>query len=218
VTGCAVVTLNGNGSSVKIGIIGGTFDPFHNGHLAIAEEAMTKLGLIEVLFVPAGHPWLKAGQLVTAAEHRVEMVRQAIAGWPHYRLITVEVDRAGPSYTVDTIAELRSQYGAGTDLFFILGWDSLSEVPRWHQPSRLIELCYLVAVPRPGQGEPDLNSLEAAVPGISRRVILLDGPRVDISATGIREKVARGKAIADLVPEAVARYVKQRGLYLSATG
>jgi nicotinate-nucleotide adenylyltransferase len=218
VTGCAVATLNGSGSSVKIGIIGGTFDPFHNGHLAVAEEAMNRLDLIEVLFVPAGQPWLKADQPVTGVEHRVEMVRRAIAGRPRYRLTTVEVDRAGPSYTVDTIAELRAQYGAGADLFFILGWDSLSEIPRWQQPSRLIELCQLVAVPRPGQVGPDLDSLEADVPGISRRVILLDRPLVDISATKIREMVARGGSIADLVPEAVAKYVKQHRLYLSVPG
>jgi nicotinate-nucleotide adenylyltransferase len=203
---------------VKIGIIGGTFDPFHNGHLAIAGEAMTKLDLVEMLFVPAGQPWLKVGQPVTAVEHRVEMVRRAIAGRPHYRLTTVEVDRTGPSYTVDTITELRSQYGDGADLFFVLGWDSLSEIPRWHQPSQLIELCQLVAVPRPGQVEPDLSSLEADVPGISRRVILLDGPRVDISATAIRGMVARGRSIAELVPEAVEQYIRQHGLYLSVPG
>jgi nicotinate-nucleotide adenylyltransferase len=203
---------------VKIGIIGGTFDPFHNGHLAIAEEAMTKLDLIEVLFVPAGRPWLKADRPVTAVEHRVEMVRRAIAGRPHYRLTTVEVDRAGPSYTVDTIAELRAQHGAGADLFFILGWDSLSEIPRWHQPSRLIELCHLVAVPRPGEVQPDLSSLEADVPGISRRVTLLDGPLVDISSSEIREMVAQGRSIADLVPETVAKYIKQHRLYLSVPG
>jgi nicotinate-nucleotide adenylyltransferase len=203
---------------VKIGIIGGTFDPFHNGHLAIAGEAMTKLDLLEVLFLPAGRPWLKADQPVTAVEHRVEMVSRAIDGRSHYRLTTVEVDRSGPSYTVDTLAELRSQYGAGADLFFILGWDSLTEIPRWHQPSRLIELCYLVAVPRPGQEEPALGSLEADVPGISRRVILLDGPRVDISSSEIREMVAQGRSIAELVPETVAQYIKQHRLYLSVPG
>jgi nicotinate-nucleotide adenylyltransferase len=212
---CAAVTLSGNGSSrVKIGVIGGTFDPVHNGHLAIAEEVVTRLALVEVLFVPAGRPWLKEDQPVTAVVHRVEMVRRAIAGNPRYQLSTLEIDRPGPSYAVDTIAELRRQYGTGADLYFILGWDSLLELPHWHQPSQLINLCYLVAVPRPGQAAPDLDSLETHVPGISHRVALMDGPLVDISATDIRQRVAQGKSVTDLVPEAVAQYIKQNRLYL----
>jgi nicotinate-nucleotide adenylyltransferase len=203
---------------VKIGIIGGTFDPVHNGHMAIAEEAVSRLALEEVLFVPAGRPWLKVDQPVTAVAHRVEMVRRAIAGSPHYRLSTVEVDRPGPSYAVDTIAELRRQYGAGADLYFILGWDSLSELPQWHQPSRLIGLCYLVAAPRPGQAAPDLDSLEDHVPGISQWVILMDRPMVDISATDIRQRVALGQAVDHLVPGPVAQYIKQHRLYLTGQG
>jgi nicotinate-nucleotide adenylyltransferase len=203
---------------VKIGIIGGTFDPVHNGHLAIAEEAEKRLALTEVLFVPAGQPSLKVDQPVTAVVHRVEMVRRAIAGRTHYRLSTVEVDRPGPSYTVDTIAELRRQYGTGAELYFILGWDNLSELPRWHQPARLIDLCYLVAVPRPGQAAPDLDSLETHVPGVSQRVILMDGPMVDISATDIRRRVARGAPFGQLVPPPVAQYIDQHRLYLTRQG
>jgi nicotinate-nucleotide adenylyltransferase len=199
---------------VNIGVIGGTFDPVHNGHLAIAEEAVSRLALEEVLFVPAGRPWLKADRPVTAVAHRVEMVRRAIASSPRYRLSTSEIDRPGPSYAVETITELRRQYGTGADLYFILGWDSLSELPRWHQPARLIDMCHLVAIPRPGRAAPDLDSLEAHVPGISQRVILMDRPMVDISATDIRQRVARGKSIADLVPETVAQYIKQNRLYL----
>ena len=203
---------------MKIGIIGGTFDPVHNGHLAIADEAVSRLALEEVLFVPAGRPWLKADQPVTAVAHRAEMVRRAIAGSPCYQLSTVEIDRPGPSYAVDTIAELRRQYGTGADLYFILGWDSLSELPRWHQPARLIDLCYLVAVPRPGQAAPDLDSLEAHVPGISQRVILMDRPMVDISATDIRQRVALGQTVDHLVPEPVAQYIRQHRLYLTGQG
>jgi nicotinate-nucleotide adenylyltransferase len=199
---------------VKIGVIGGTFDPVHNGHLAIAEEAVSQLALGEVLFVPAGQPSLKVDQPVTAVVHRVEMVRRAIAGSPRYRLSTSEIDRPGPSYAVDTITELRRQYGTGADLYFILGWDSLSELPRWHQPARLIDMCHLVAVTRPGRAAPDLDSLEDRVPGISQRVILMDRPMVDISATDIRQRVARGKSITGLVPETVAQYIKQNRLYL----
>lgn len=134
---CGVATLSGSGSRVKIGVIGGTFDPVHNGHLGIAEETRNQLALTEILFVPAGKPWLKARLPVSSVEQRVDMVRLAIASSPYCKLSTVEIDRPGPSYTVDTVTELRNQLGAGTELFFILGWDSLAELPQWHQPSRL---------------------------------------------------------------------------------
>ena len=196
-----------------IGVIGGTFDPIHNGHLLIAEEARARLNLTEVYFVPAGLPWMRADSPVAAAEHRLELVRLAIADRPYFKLSTVDIERAGPSYTVDTIAELLSQYGAGTELFFILGWDSLAEFSRWREPSRLVKLCYLVAVPRPGYLPPDLKSLEATIPGISHRAVLLDRPQVDISATAIRRRFAEGGSITHLVPAAVERYIKEHGLY-----
>ena len=200
---------------MKIGVIGGTFDPIHNGHLIIAEETRARLNLAEVLFVPTGQPWLKAKGPVATAEHRLEMVRLAIADRAYFKLSTVEIDRPGPSYTIDTIAELQSQLGAGAELFFILGWDSLAELPQWHEPSRLIEMCYLVAVPRPGYSRPKLKALKAAIPGISQRVMLLDKPEVDVSATVIRERVAQGLSVRHLVPEPVNRYIKQHGLYIA---
>lgn len=199
---------------MKIGVIGGTFDPIHNGHLGIAEETRKQLALTKVLFIPAGKPWLKANLPVSAVEHRLEMVRLAIADRPYCKLSTAEIDRPGPSYTVDTIAELQSQLGAGIELFFIVGWDSLIELPQWYEPSRLINQCYLVAVPRPGQSPPYLNSLETLIPGISQRVTLLDKPRLDISATVIRQRVAQGKSIDHLVPGPVEKYIRQHGLYL----
>ncbi len=200
---------------MNIGVIGGTFDPIHNGHLLIAQEVSTRLSLAEVFFVPAGQPWLKANSPVSAAEHRLEMVRLAIADRPHFKLSAVDIDRAGPSYTTDTIADLQSQLGADTELFFILGWDSLAALPQWHEPSRLIEMCYLVAVPRPGYRRPKVKSLEKSIHGISRRLMLLDRPEVDISAAVIRERVARGLSIRHLVPGPVNRYIKQHRLYLA---
>jgi nicotinate-nucleotide adenylyltransferase len=200
---------------VKIGILGGTFDPIHNGHIIIAGETRKQLNLTEVLFVPAGMPWLKANTPISPVEHRVAMLSLAIGNIPCYKLSTVEIDRTGPSYTVDTIAGLRNERGAGIELFFILGWDSLAELPQWHEPQRLVKMCYLVAIPRPGYSPPDLNSLETLMPGISQRVILLDGPLVDISATAIRQRVAQGKTIENLVPEPVERYIKQHKLYVS---
>ncbi len=115
---------------MKIGVLGGTFDPIHKGHMIVVEETRAQLNLTEVLFVPAGQPWLKEDRPILAAEHRVQMVRLAIANQPYCKLSTIEIDRAGPSYTVDTITELQSQLGAGDEPFFILGWDNLSQLPR----------------------------------------------------------------------------------------
>ena len=200
---------------MNIGVLGGTFDPIHMGHLIIAEEVKARLNLAEVLFVPAGQPWLKANNLISLAEHRVQMVRLAIADEPSFKLSTMEIERAGPSYTIDTIAELRGQIEAGDKLFFILGWDNLMQLPQWHEPSRLVRMCHLVAVPRVGSPAPDLNSLEAAIPGFSHSTILLDTPRIDISASEIRDRIAQGLSIRHLVPEPVERYIKEHKLYLT---
>ena len=198
---------------MNIGILGGTFDPVHIGHLAVADEAASRLGLAEVLFVPAGKPWLKADAKILPAEHRLKMVKLAIADKPRFKLSTIEVEREGSTYTVDTIAELRRQFGAGDELFFIIGWDNLADLPRWRQPERLILMCRLVAVPRVGCQVPNFDSLEAVIPGLSQRVIMLDKPEIDISASVIRERVRRGLSISRLVPEAVERYITEQGLY-----
>jgi nicotinate-nucleotide adenylyltransferase len=198
---------------MKIGVLGGTFDPIHIGHLKVAEEVTARLNLSEIIFMPAGQPWLKGDNLISLAEHRVEMVRLAIAGKPYFKLSTIEIDRAGPTYTVDTIDELRRQLGSGHELFFILGWDNLIQLPQWQEPSRLIKLCRLVAVPRVGYPDIDLSSLDAVIPGLYQRVILLDSPRVDINASIIRQRVGQGLSIHHLVPEPVERYIKQHRLY-----
>lgn len=200
---------------MNIGVLGGTFDPIHNGHIAVAEEVRTRLNLTEILFVPAGQPWLKEARPILAAEHRIQMVRLAIAEEPYFKLATIEIDRAGPSYTVDTITELQAQPGSGDELFFILGWDNLAQLPQWREPSRLIKMCRLVAVPRPGYSLPNLDSLEAVIPGLSRRLIILDKPEIDIDATEIRNRVAQGLPISHLVPEPVDDYIRQHKLYLT---
>lgn len=199
---------------MNIGVFGGTFDPIHNGHLAVAEEVRARLNLVEVLFLPAGQPRLRKTDPVATPEQRVQMVRLALADKPYFKVSTIEVERAGPSHMVDTITELRRQFSARYELFFILGWDSLAEFPQWLEPSRLIKMCRLVAVPRPGYLKPDLKALEAAIPGLSQRVLFLDKPRIDISATEIRRRVAQGLPIRHLVPEPVAEYIKQHKLYL----
>lgn len=198
---------------MNIGVLGGTFDPVHIGHLAMAEEVCARLGLDEVLFMPAGQPYQKADTHILSAEHRLRMVRLSISGKSYFGLSAMEIERTGPTYTVDTIAELKSQLGSGDELYFILGWDNLEELPKWHEPGRLLSMCRLVAVPRVGCPVPDLGSLDTAIPGLSKRVIMLDKPEIDISASVIRDRVARGLSIKHLVPEAVEKYIREHKLY-----
>ena len=199
---------------MKIGVLGGTFDPIHNGHIGAAEEVRRRLELEKVIFVPAGQPWLKADSAISPARHRVEMVRLGIAGHSHFEISLVEVNRTGPSYSVDTISELSAELGEDTELFFIIGCDSLGQLPQWKDSARLVKLCRLVAVPRPGCERPDLEQLEALVPGLSQSLILLDKPEIDVSATDIRRRVAKGLSIRGLVPAPVAEYIRQHKLYL----
>jgi nicotinate-nucleotide adenylyltransferase len=203
---------------MNLGVLGGTFDPVHRGHLLMAREARRRLDLARVLLVPAGRPMSKPGRRVTAARHRLAMARLAAAGLPWLEVSAMEIERPGPSYTVDTIAALGMQYGQGCEIFFILGWDSLTQLPGWHEPERLVGLCRLVAVPRPGQDRPDLAALARAIPGIAERVVLLDKPCVDISASAIREAVGRGDPVDHLVPENVAGYIREHKLYIKSGG
>jgi|GEM_PF-5912 len=199
----------------KIGVFGGTFDPVHLGHLMIAEEAKTALDMAEVVLVPAGQPMSRRDENVTPARHRLEMLRLAIEGKPELKISEMEIERKGPSYTVDTIAGMKKLYARGDELYFILGWDSLEQLPDWHEPSRLVNSCYLVAVPRPGWKRPNIKALEGILPGITQKVIWLDKPRVDIGATAIRELAARGEPIDHLVPKTVAEYIRKNKLYIN---
>ena len=196
----------------KIGILGGTFDPVHLGHIMIAEEVRQSLDLSEVLIIPAGQPQTKRPESVTQARQRLEMLKLAVEGKPELKISNIEIERKGPTFTVDTLVELKNQY-KGYELYFILGWDSLEQLPTWHEPSRIINLCYLVAVPRPGVKKPSLKVLEGVLPGITEKVIFMDKPRIDISATEIREKAARGESISHLVQETVEMYIKKNKLY-----
>jgi nicotinate-nucleotide adenylyltransferase len=196
---------------VNIGILGGTFDPIHIGHLVVAEEARTKLGLSEVLFVPAGQPWLKQARDITPAAHRVEMVRRAIADNPYFKLSTLEVDHPGPSYTVDTLTLLQDQLSSESSLFFILGRDTLAELPLWNEPRKVIQLCRLVVPPR--LGSRDLRHLEEAIPGLLDKVIQLDMPVIGISSSEIRHRIAQGLPIRYLVPSVVEKYIAEHRIY-----
>ncbi len=200
---------------MNVGVLGGTFDPIHIGHLVIAEEARTKLGLSEVLFVPAGQPWLKQDRDITPAVHRVEMVRRAIADNPQFKLYTLEVDRPGPSYTVDTLTMLQKQLGSKASLFFIIGRDTLAELPLWKEPQEVMQLCKLVVPPRIGSR--DLRHLAKAIPGLLDKVIQLDMPVIGISSSGIRQRIAQGLPIRYLVPPEVEKYITEQRIYPVST-
>jgi nicotinate-nucleotide adenylyltransferase len=196
---------------VNIGVLGGTFDPIHIGHLVVAEEARIKLGFSEVLFVPAGQPWLKQERAITPAVHRVEMVHRAIADNPSFKLCTLEVERPGPSYTVDTLTMIQKQLGNEASLFFILGRDTLAELLSWKEPKKLVQLCRLVVAPR--LGSKDLKHLETEIPGLLDKVIQLDMPVIGISSSEIRQRIAQGLPIRYLVPLEVEKYITEQKVY-----
>jgi nicotinate-nucleotide adenylyltransferase len=197
---------------MRVGVLGGTFDPIHIGHLIVAEEAYVRLGLSRVVFVPAGEPPHKLERRNTDPERRWEMVRLAIADNEHLSASRVDLDRPGPAYTVDTIRLLQQEWGLQTQIFFLMGVDSLSELPTWHQPQRLLSLCQVVAVQRPRYAI-DLDDLERQLPGVARLVRVLEMPGVDISSTAIRGRIRQGLSIRYLVPASVERYINDHGLY-----
>ena len=197
----------------SLGVFGGTFDPPHYGHLAIAEEAAEQLDLPCVLFVPTGQPPHKPGAPVTPAAHRARMAELAIADNPRFRLSCVDVERPGPSYTADLLALLRAEHGVDTELYFICGMDMLASFLTWHEPARVIAQCQLVAVTRPGVAPVDVAALEAALPAARERVHLLRAPGLDVSGTELRARVAAGRSIRYLVPPAVAAYIGAHRLY-----
>lgn len=199
---------------MRVGVLGGTFDPIHIGHLFAAEEARIRLGLDRVLFVPAGLPPHKLHVDVTAVQDRLAMVELAIADNAAFFLSRVDVDRFGPSYTVDTLELLRDEYGSEVNLYFIMGSDSLAELLTWRKPERLIRLCRIVALTRPG-GRVDLEDIDRLLPGAMARIQLLEMPLLQISSTDLQRRVRMKLPIRYLVPPAVERYICERRLYQS---
>lgn len=197
---------------MRVGLLGGTFDPVHIGHLFIAEEAHATLKLENVYFVPAGEPPHKMGEPVTSAEHRVAMVRLAIAANEHFALSLVDVDRPGPSYSVDMVRLFRQALGKDAKIYFIMGLDSFLDLPNWHRPDELIRMCELVVVRRPGYRQ-DVAMLECRIPGLSERARFVRSPMLDISSTDIERRVRAGQPIRYLVPDVIADYIYAHNLY-----
>ena len=206
---------DGEPSDRRIGILGGTFDPPHLGHLLIAETARVALELESVLFLPAGEPWLKSDQRVTPAEHRLRMVELAVADNPDFHVSDREIRRTGATYTVDTLRELCEAHSRDTDFYFIVGSDVLDQFHRWKEPDCILELCRLAVIERPGGPADGIESLSERFPDAvsSGAVVAVAGPRVDFSASELRRTLAAGQSVRYQVPDAVAEYIKRHGLY-----
>lgn len=187
----------------RIGVMGGTFDPIHHGHLVAASEVAHHFELDEVIFVPTGRPWQKSN--VSPSEHRYLMTVIATASNPRFAVSRVDIDRSGPTYTVDTLRDLREQY-PDADLFFISGADAVEQIVSWKDVDQLWELAHFIAVSRPGH--------ELSLSGLSgKHVSLLEVPALAISSTDCRSRVARGYPVWYLVPDGVVQYIAKHELY-----
>jgi len=198
-------------AALRIGVLGGTFDPAHYGHLVLAEQAREQLALQRVVWVPAGDPWRKAGTAITAAEHRLAMLRLAIEGNEAFEVSTAEIERPGPSYTVETLTALHEDAPLH-ELVFLLGADALSDLPHWHEAPRIPQLALLGATARGGEITTKA-ALDALLPGLGERVVWFEMPRIDISATDVRRRASEGRSTRYLVPPAVESYIREHKLY-----
>jgi len=205
--------LQGGG---RLGVLGGTFDPPHYGHLTLAENGRVQLRLDLVLFVLAGQPPHKPDRPITPAHHRVAMVEAAIAGNPAFALSRVDIDRPGPHYTVEMLALVQRQY-PGAELYFLMGGDSLADLLTWRDPAGIVRETRLAAMPRPGC-KPDLEMLEQAVPGLRERLTWLDAPYLDISSSDLRRRACEGLPLRYLTPPSVEAYIRRHRLYGALPG
>ncbi|MBI3914500.1 MAG: nicotinate (nicotinamide) nucleotide adenylyltransferase [Chloroflexi bacterium] len=199
-------------TQIKIGVLGGTFDPPHWGHLKIAAAAIEKLGLSEVMFAPAGEPPHKLGQTISPIEHRVEMVRLAISQDPRWVLSYADIGREGPSYTVELLRTLRRGLSDAIELYFMMGMDSLAAILTWREPAEIIRMARLAVFGRPGFSA-DVDKLESQLPGLRSRIEFVDAERIEISASEIQRRVRAGESIAEMTPPIVAEYIEANRLY-----
>lgn len=201
----------GRSGRYRLGVMGGTFDPIHHGHLVAASEVAAKFGLDEVVFVPTGVPWQKRERDVSLAEDRYLMTVIATASNPRFSVSRVDIERPGDTYTVDTLRDLRAERGPDTDLFFITGADALRQILTWRGADELFDLAHFVGVTRPGVPltEDDLSHLPEG------SVTLLEVPALAISSTNCRQRVHAQQPIWYLVPDGIVQYIAKRGLYPS---
>ncbi len=199
---------------MQIGVLGGTFDPVHWGHLVIAEEARIRLGLHRVVFMVAGQPWLRESAPVAESAHRLRMVELAVESNPAFVAGNNEVRREGPTYSADTLEQLSAELGPEATLHFIIGMDALDQLHRWKDPERLLRHCRLAVVNRPGHQGSDVNQVVGQFPEAGPGLTLVNVPRMEISSSEIRRRLRQGVSVRYLVPEPVEEYISREGLYL----
>ena len=193
----------------RLGVMGGTFDPIHHGHLVAASEVQAWFDLDEVIFVPTGQPWQKESREVSPAEDRYLMTVIATASNPRFTVSRVDIDRPGPTYTIDTLRDLKADRGAGWDLYFITGADALEQILTWRDVGELFELAHFVGCARPGHELSNIGLPEG-------KVSLVEVPALAISSTECRERVGQGEPIWYLVPDGIVQYITKRQLYTVA--
>ena len=197
----------------SVGILGGTFDPIHYGHLTLAEDAMFRAGLAKIIFVPAARPPHKDNYRVQSSEHRVAMVKHAINYNPKFELSTIELERTGPSYTVDTVYDLKQKYST-SDLYYIMGLDAFLTLYEWKEADRLVNLCRFIILTRPGYNRAEAELASAWPAGSRPNFSIIELRQVDISSQELRSKILKREAITGLVPRSVEQYIKTNRLYL----
>ena len=200
---------------MNIGILGGTFDPIHIGHLGIATAASTQVGLDKILFIPAGHPRFKRAKPSASVVHRLKMVHLATNDIQGFEVCDIETSRPGPSYSVDTLVEIKANLPEQVNLFFIVGMDVLNQLHRWKDPERVRSLCQLLVLNRSGEQNFNWDEFYQRVPAAKRRIRNISSPIINVSATELRNKLATGKSISGLVPDVVAKYIFDQKLYLT---
>lgn len=201
-------------TGIKLGVMGGTFDPIHYGHLFVAEEARGAAGLDRVLFVPSGTPPHKRYAGMASAEARYDMVRLATDANPHFDVSRIETDRDGRSYTLDTLREIHALYPE-SQIYFITGDDAALDILNWHEPYEIVRMATLLTVGRPGYARDKIFELPQEIRASIR---MIDSPQLDISSTDIRRRVGAGRSIRYMVPEDVRRYIDDNGLYIDSDG
>lgn len=196
----------------RVGILGGTFDPIHIGHLILAEEAWFQLQLDRVYLTPAGDPPHKVGRQLAPVRNRLHMAELATADIDYIIVSSIDADRPGPHYTSDMVRLLQAEAGPNTELYFLMGMDSLRDLPTWHEAAWLVEHARLVALSR-HDVKLNWDALEAALPGIRSRVIILDMPELEIASHVIQQRVRNGQPIRHMVPRSVEAYISKHNLY-----
>ena len=197
----------------RIGVLGGTFDPIHYGHIALGKKVASTLKLKRILFIPAGNPWMKSEKSVSSAHHRLKMLELGIAGIEEFSFSDMEIKRSGPTYTYETILDLTKDKLETKTIYLILGWDAIKEFHRWKNSDRLLKLVRIVAVARPGYEEFSTQYQENKDIRVFDEAVVIDKSISGITSTDIRERIKLKQSINNLVPKDVEKYILEHGLY-----